>query len=764
MFSSFSVEASIVENGKSRSGMLTLFEDEYVFFGKTYSIDWETVECVEGSAKVKSFFKTAEKPSLVLRSKGLSSPEMVFEPAHFAELKAEIRKIKKNAADEKAAAAAEAAAEEQRRKAEEAEEARQAAEQERIREEAKARAEEEYRLQQERKLQEAADAERRLKEQHEKVQREKSLRIEAAVANSKAAVVEVMTIGGIAKKAASCILENPFRILGISSVATIEEANSALDKLKKLERLHAVDSYSAPFDLANLDRPSRNLSVAQNALASIKDDTHRFFWFKNADSCIAWTNPKYRLELERDGFEHGSYELFLANYLYALVSDPDFNVSETWKRVFRFYCYLVKSNRVDVLKDHIPEHVRSKYSDAEIMRLFKQCVFRPVLTLCARDDLDATLRAYKYVQSCDDELLKGLSGKILSTLTSWFNDKEASALSYLSQNTYEKESLSSDEAAAARRIGEAYCQAVEPVLGVALRSFRGDTAKHDMIKESYRHVTYQYMYELNKCSNKENAIYFANKCYGYCSADDKTRIKNTFGEVNIKAIDWNVPHTGWDAKGDDFFFGRGCEVDYVQALNWYHKAADAGNMYSQNSLGICYKNGTGVPKDINLAVHWFEKAKESGNPDGAFNLAECYYAGEGCRQNTDRALELWAEADKLGHPSASSRRATIFSQIQSKRRAHRAKNHICIDLGFQMPMGSNVFAEVTMSGRGNAYLVNQQGYQNYLEGNTFRFRGGIVTESPYRIQIPSSNHWYLIIDNGDNPLDGLTATAKVKNG
>ena len=134
--------------------------------------------------------------------------------------------------------------------------------------------------------------------------------------------------------------------------------------------------------------------------------------------------------------------------------------------------------------------------------------------------------------------------------------------------------------------GEAYCHVVEPVLEVVLRDFRGDAVRYDMIKESYRHATYQLMYELNKCPNKSNAILFANKCYSYCNADDKKRIQNTFGETNIKAIDWNVPHTAWDIKGDDFYYGRGCAVDYTQAMYWYRRAAEAGNIYSPNSIGI----------------------------------------------------------------------------------------------------------------------------------------------------------------------------------
>ena len=334
-------------------------------------------------------------------------------------------------------------------------------------------------------------------------------------------------------------------------------------------------------------------------------------------------------------------------------------------------------------------------------------------------------------------------------------------MKYLGENDSE-EHYSEEKGAEIRERGDAYCRVVEPVLEMVLRDFRGDLVRYDMIKDSYRKATYQLMYELHKCSDQSNAIYFANKCYSYCNADDKQRIQNTFGEVNIKAIDWNVPHTGWDIKGDEYYFGRGCTVDYTQALYWYHKAADAGNMHSQNSIGICYQKGHGVPQDDQQAASWFEKACKSGNPEGAYNLAECYYTGTGVRKDIDQALKYWAEAAKLGHPSAQQKRNEVFSKIQIQRRNHRARNHICHDLGFQMTTGPNLIVEVTLNHAANAYLVNQQGYQNYLNGNEFSYQGGFTTQTTYRIRIPSSNHWYLIVDNGDDPITGLESSAKVK--
>ena len=185
-------------------------------------------------------------------------------------------------------------------------------------------------------------------------------------------------------------------------------------------------------------------------------------------------------------------------------------------------------------------------------------------------------------------------------------------------------------------------------------------------------------------------------------------------------------------------------------------------MYSPNSIGICYKEGRGVPQNDDQAAAWFEKAYNAGNPQGAYNLAECYFNGTGVRKSMDQALKYWAEAAKLGHPSAAQRREAVFAKVQVERRNHRARNHICHDLGFQMTTGPNMVVEVTLSQSANAYLVNAQGYQNYLNGNDFKYYGGYAASSPYRIMIPSSNHWYVIVDNGDAPIAGITSSVRVK--
>ncbi len=53
--------------------------------------------------------------------------------------------------------------------------------------------------------------------------------------------------------------------------------------------------------------------------------------------------------------------------------------------------------------------------------------------------------------------------------------------------------------------------------------------------------------------------------------------------------------------------GSGVERDYVEAFNWYKRAAKAGNTDAMYALGEAYEHGTGVRDDIQQAVNWYDR-------------------------------------------------------------------------------------------------------------------------------------------------------------
>jgi len=56
--------------------------------------------------------------------------------------------------------------------------------------------------------------------------------------------------------------------------------------------------------------------------------------------------------------------------------------------------------------------------------------------------------------------------------------------------------------------------------------------------------------------------------------------------------------------------GFGIARDPVEAVRWFRKAAEAGNVFAMRSLGEAYKEGVGVAKDEAEAARWFEKTKQ----------------------------------------------------------------------------------------------------------------------------------------------------------
>ena len=68
--------------------------------------------------------------------------------------------------------------------------------------------------------------------------------------------------------------------------------------------------------------------------------------------------------------------------------------------------------------------------------------------------------------------------------------------------------------------------------------------------------------------------------------------------------------------------GHGVKQDYEKAMEWYLKAAEQGDAWSQKNIGNMYYNGTGVNRDLQEAKKWFQKAADNGNSYAKDKLKE----------------------------------------------------------------------------------------------------------------------------------------------
>lgn len=71
--------------------------------------------------------------------------------------------------------------------------------------------------------------------------------------------------------------------------------------------------------------------------------------------------------------------------------------------------------------------------------------------------------------------------------------------------------------------------------------------------------------------------------------------------------------------------------------------------------------------------------------------------------------------------------------------------HVRYDLG---RLGKASTVVVALRNQANVQLMTSSDYNNYKAGRRYRYHGGHVTRSPFRIAVPSDDHWVVAIDLG----------------
>ena len=71
-------------------------------------------------------------------------------------------------------------------------------------------------------------------------------------------------------------------------------------------------------------------------------------------------------------------------------------------------------------------------------------------------------------------------------------------------------------------------------------------------------------------------------------------------------------------------------------------------------------------------------------------------------------------------------------------------------LHYEIDAGPSNVIEVTLDHAANVQLMDSSNFSSYQSGRQFRYYGGYVTTSPYRLSPPSQGHWHLAIDLGGN--------------
>lgn len=104
------------------------------------------------------------------------------------------------------------------------------------------------------------------------------------------------------------------------------------------------------------------------------------------------------------------------------------------------------------------------------------------------------------------------------------------------------------------------------------------------------------------------------------------------------------------------------ERDPDKAREWFMIAAKGKSGAAYNMLGRCAQFGWGTPPDLPQAVKFYQKAADLGDLWGVYNLGICTLRGIGCTSDRQRAFTLFREAALKGHAKSMNLLARFMEE------------------------------------------------------------------------------------------------------
>jgi TPR repeat protein len=157
-----------------------------------------------------------------------------------------------------------------------------------------------------------------------------------------------------------------------------------------------------------------------------------------------------------------------------------------------------------------------------------------------------------------------------------------------------------------------------------------------------------------------------------CKIGDAYLNKGTHS-AHLKAFRWYnmaalAPKENATAQykiGFIFYNGLGPLIDFREALEWYHKAADQNQPDALNSIGSMYLQGHGVDVSHKQALMWFHKAAAQGSIDALYNIGTFYEKGICVTKDKRKALEWYERAAKMDVRKAKDKIKSLTEQSHS---------------------------------------------------------------------------------------------------
>ena len=106
--------------------------------------------------------------------------------------------------------------------------------------------------------------------------------------------------------------------------------------------------------------------------------------------------------------------------------------------------------------------------------------------------------------------------------------------------------------------------------------------------------------------------------------------------------------------------GSGVEKSPTEALRWYRRAADAGNTMAMTQIGSSYLEGLGVAKDDVQALQWYRRAADAGSSGGMYSVGWMYHQGRGVTADYSEAMRWFLRAADANDADAMHEIATFY--------------------------------------------------------------------------------------------------------
>ena len=119
--------------------------------------------------------------------------------------------------------------------------------------------------------------------------------------------------------------------------------------------------------------------------------------------------------------------------------------------------------------------------------------------------------------------------------------------------------------------------------------------------------------------------------------------------------------------------------DYKNAIIEFSKLADKGDHVAMVALGNMHYRGKGVDLDYQKALDWWMKAYELGNPDAISNIAVLYRDGKGVEKNLMIAYDIFLliQLKNIGGPEIQIRNNSNIIKTIAQMQQHQIQEALC---------------------------------------------------------------------------------------